>query len=159
MNHNLYAAPTPTKPKKAWKPIAITGVIGLVAGIAVASGNTTAESAPAPTTTATTTVTAAPEPAPTVTVTAEAVATTPQACIDALDDAAELMYISADLTDIFREHVLTDADLIDAILYSDIAGLEAYTATVEGHTDQIVALNDQINQSTFAENATTCRSN
>lgn len=157
MNRNLYA-PTPAKPKRTWVPIAITGVIGLVAGIAVASGNTTAESAPAPTATATTTATAAPEPAPTVTVTAEAVATTPQACIDALDDAAELMYISADLTDIFREHVLTDSDLIDAILYSDIAGLEAYTATVEGHTDQIVALNDQINQSTFVENATICRS-
>lgn len=146
--------------KKILTPV-ITGFLMLLVGVGIGSSGSTVEIVPGETVTATATATATAtetvQTEVTVTETVEA-SGVPQVCLDALDDAAEMMGYTLDFTTIFEEHIDSDKNiLMDALILMDVAEMERYTRILGGHTDRIVSIGENIEASTMVANVQACR--
>lgn len=136
------------------KSTIIATVAAATGGILIGALGASAPADPAPAVT----VTATPAPAPTVTVTAEAAPAAPQACLDAILDAENIMNLSADLMDIWREHMGNDEELLTALMMtSDWDAVDAYTTSLEVHAADIKDISSKVTTSSFNENKQKCR--
>jgi outer membrane murein-binding lipoprotein Lpp len=80
----------------------------------------------------------------------------PQACLDALDDARELMDINSEFA--FAVSVYPDI-VMDAAMSGmgmDVAGIEEVTAQMQEVTAKVEALSERIQANTFNINAGLC---
>lgn len=126
-------------------------------GIAASGGETTE------------TVVAEPEPAPTVTVTqppvevtqppvVETVEVTPQACLDALDYAAELLYGSAEFAEITGRTLPLIEQALNAGLEYDVAAVEGISAELDSiNADLDNLINSLPGEDAIAVAADECR--
>lgn len=136
----------------------IIAIAAAVGGLLVGTGMGAAaqpEAAPSPAVT----ITATPEPAPTVTVSAAPVTTTevPQYCLDAIGDAEVLFTLSAELMNMWGEHIQRDGTLFAEMSTGDFSGTDSYVNHLETQTARINEITDKMSGSSFNLNKGRCR--
>ncbi len=84
--------------------------------------------------------------------------TTPQVCIDALDEAEYLASLSADVTNINADVMgNTMVDAITAAYEWDADGLDQATSEIATATTEIEAITEKVEASNYADLAADCR--
>jgi hypothetical protein len=130
----------PAKPRRRW-PWIVTALAALIIGIAIGSTGESTE-----------TTTDTSPPASVVTV-----ADVPDVCLQALDNAEDLMGFSADFAGIAAEMPMMIYDGIEAGMDYDAAAIEDLTDKLNGITADVEELTEQIGSSDYRDNADQCR--
>lgn len=90
--------------------------------------------------------------------TADPEAFTPQACLDALDEAEYLASLSADVTNINADVMgNTMVDAITAAYEWDADGLDQATREISTATSEIEAITEKVEASNYTDLAAACR--
>jgi len=149
------------------KSVIITSAVALVvlfAGSAMATaGNAAVAAAPAVTITPEpVTATADPLPAMTVTatpepVTPEPVTVTPQACLDALDEAEVVFTAAGEGFGLFGEFANLSAQAITAAAEWDSVAMDRLTVDIGGVSDELAGQAAIVSSSDYSTFAATCR--
>lgn len=92
------------------------------------------------------------------TATADPEVVTPQACLDALDEAEYLASLSADVTNINADVMgNTMVNAITAAYEWDAAGIDKATSEIATATAEIEAITEKVEASNYADLAADCR--
>jgi hypothetical protein len=131
----------PAKPRRRWPWIFATALAALIIGIAIGSSGESAE-----------TTTDTSPPASVVTV-----ADVPDACLDALDGAEDMLNISVEYMTITSELPMMIYDGIEAGVGYDAAAIQDLTDRLNSITADIEDLTAQIEASDYRDDAAKCR--
>lgn len=120
-------------------------LLGLVLGFGIGSSGPTA---------------ADPAPAPTVTVTAPAQVKSNPACLEALDDADDLIELGADALGVSAEVINMMPAALEAAVSWDAAGLEDATAGLKARSSEMEGLNSRAAdlRDNYLDSSERCRS-
>lgn len=143
---------TETSKRPAWFAPVITGTVALIAGGAIASFGASE--------TRVVEVEAEPEivtEVETVTETVE-VPYTPQSCLDALEDAEELIFLNGDLLEVIGDFADMTPAALEAAWLWDEAGIDAYAVELDLLADRIEVVNAVIDGTSYVENREACLS-
>jgi hypothetical protein len=145
MDINAPTQPQPVTPVRhrppAWLVVTFTGLASLLIGIGIGGSGEGAEA-----------TTDTSPPATVVTV-----SDVPDVCLEALNNAEDLMGFSADFADIAAEMPMMIYDGIEAGMAYDATAVEDLTDKLNTITADVEELTEQIGSSDYRDNAAQCR--